>query len=146
MDKDESQSLSDQEKEESHRRRWINRGFDPDVTIHEFFGCFSLDDAKASLFGSTYSRPIPVYLTNEDENTRIPLVITKAEAHYVTTPCGVGREEHPDWYFEGWVPPSGFDPAPQLTWVRIFVCTRGNGIFEDDDMFEWQHILNKSSS
>ena len=114
------------------------RGFDPELPIHEFFGCFTVKQAKKSLFASTRSAPIPVYLTDDqDESARIPVVLDMARPLY--HPLLKGDEEWPDWYFEGWVPP-GYVFTPVLRRIRIAVSTLDGPEFVDDDMFHWQEI------
>lgn len=112
------------------------RGFDPDVEEFEIFEFFTLEEAKNSLFSSTTWNPIPVYVKYEsDSNDRIAVVIDTARSVYGADPM-----EYPDWYFEGWVLPSGFVPGMRFKRVRMFVFTLGENEFVDGDYLHWQWI------
>lgn len=121
------------------RQEWLDRGFDPNREITEYFGCFTLEEAQRSLFESTRSLPIPVYLTDDrDGEVRIPVVIDTARCNY---PEPAEREEYPDWYFEGWQVPSGYSTTGtvEIRRIRIYVLTLTRE-FTDNDMFEWQYV------
>jgi hypothetical protein len=142
MNSDDRPTPSREELDARSRQRWIERGFNPDLPIHEFFGCFSLKDAQRSLFDTTYSNPVAVTLTDDREGAvQISVVIYLATPSYAPNDeTGIGYEDHPDWYFEGWVMNAGIQPEPVQRRVRILVCTMGTGEFTSDDMFEWQEI------
>lgn len=111
-----------------------DRGFEPGEPVHEYERCFTREEAAQSLFASTYSAPVPVFLSADDAATRIPVILTRAEPRYCpyrvvpgSTPAGC--YEQPDWYFEGWVLKSGFDPSNTITRVRIYVDNGFEGTF-----------------
>lgn len=142
MDLPQQPTAPDDARDARWRQGWIDKGFDPDLPIHEYFGCFSIEAARESLFSTTYSKPKPVYLTNEDVSVNLPLVIYLATPMYVPSESGISYDDHPDWYFEAWVMNPGIAPEPAHTQRRIRICvfTLGNGEFSEDDMFEWQEI------
>lgn len=115
----------------------IARGFNPDVESFTYYGCFTFDEAKRSLFESTRSAPIPVIVrTDREGHVRIPVVIDLMQASYIST----GEEDYPDWIFEGWVIPNFYLPLPKIRRVRIHVATLGQNEFSDDDFFTWQWV------
>jgi len=107
---------------EARLRRY---GFESGEPVHEFYLCFTVADALASMTESSYSNPIPVRLTSDEHDVNIPVIVTRADVRYQPfvdrldeTPPGC--HERPDWYFEGWVLKSGFDPFDHITRVRVF--------------------------
>jgi hypothetical protein len=101
------------------------RGFEPGEPLHEFYDCFYVKDALASMTESTYSTPIPARLRSEDDDVDIPVIVTRADVQYQPFASGAGEtptgcHRRPDWYFEGWVMRSGFDPFEHITRVRVF--------------------------
>lgn len=120
------------------------KGFDPSRPATEFFGCFTKQAAMESLFGSTRSTPIPVFLTDDEAGVRIPVVIDLARPLYDPRLIGYDQE-HPDWYFEGWVVPSGFVPGATIQRIRIMVSTLEDE-FNEGDFFQWQYILDNEPS
>lgn len=116
------------------------KGFDPSRGTNLLFGCFTKAEAQNSLFGSTQSTPVPVVLADDEEGVSIPLVIDLARPLYDPRIIGKGQE-HPDWYFEGWIVPSGFVPNTTIKRIRVVVSTLGSE-FSDDDIFNWQYILD----
>ncbi len=118
--------------------RLRGQGFEAGQPVNEFYDCFTLADAQRSLFESTYDTPIPVYLADERDMVRLPVVITKAERRHSPSDTGAGCFKYPDWLFEGWIIPSGYDPVPSIQRVRIFV-----GQLHKDELsqeFLWQRI------
>lgn len=126
----------------------VEEGFDPDEPINEYWECFTLEEAQRSLFESTYAEPIPVHLTNEGHGVRLPVVISRAEPRYPradTASGDVGSELLPDWYFEGWIPPSGFDEHPKV--VRVRILARTSTVWQSralDFTFSWQVIRHET--
>jgi len=131
--------------DEHYRQLQELRGFDSSRPTTEFFDCFSKAEAENSLFNSTRSNPIPVFLTDDrDGEVKIPVVISLARPIY--EPRSIGpHEEYPDWYFEGWIMPSGFVPGIAIQRIRIVVVTMG-AEFDKGDMFHWQYILDHEPS
>lgn len=121
------------------RRLTRLRGFDPDVVESETFDFFTLAEARHSLFYSTRSNPIPVFLNRGSEyDEKIAVVIDMIRSNY--EPDLIGHEDYPDWYFEGWVPPSGFAPSTTCRRIRMSVSTLGEREFVDGDYLHWQWI------
>lgn len=117
----------------------ITRGFDPKLETRVFFGCFSLKEAKRSLFNSTRYEHVTVYLTSEEDQVRLPVVIDLAQPRFIDS---VDDGEMPDWYFEGWILEPG---KPGVERVRIYVCTTNyDKKISDDDIFLWQMIPNRT--
>jgi hypothetical protein len=103
----------------------------PGETVHEWAVTFTLEDAKASLFESTYSRLKPIYLESSDGVERLPVVLDLAQPMFVPaavtdsdTPAGC--YEQPEWCFRGWVVPSGYSPSDRPARVWIWVAAGFN--------------------
>lgn len=119
-----------------------NRGFEPGEPVHEFEACFTVEEAQASLFASTYSSPMPVFLTGEDGTVRVPVVLDQAHPRYAPFRRGegatpVGCYELPDWIFEGWIVPSGYDATTSFVRVRLWVAS------DFDSQYLWQ-VMSES--
>jgi hypothetical protein len=137
------ESLMSSHAEDDGSARLAQMGFQPGEAIHDWVidePDKLLDRIQESLFTSTYSRIVPIHLTNADKSTRIPVVVVKAEARYdafgfVLGSTPVGDWEVPGWYLEGWVVKSGFDIFEDIVRVRI--------VWDDplvNDSLMWQAI------
>lgn len=132
------------EVDESYADRLRGRGFEPGESIYEFANCFTLEELQKSLFASTYGEVFPVHLRNTDLDLDLPIVAAKVEARYNpslyrTEDSPTGCYRHPDWYVEGWVIKSGFDPFDEVVRVRIYInADIKTGAL--DDTFLWQVI------
>ena len=123
----------------TYDEQMIARGFDPNLETRESFGCFSLKEAKRSLFGSTRYEHFPVYLTSEGDQVRLPVIIDLARPVFIDS---IEDGEMPDWYFEGWILEPG---KPGVERVRIYVSTMNyDKKISDDDIFLWQIIPNRT--
>lgn len=133
-------TTEDDEREARSRRSWELRGFVPDAPRHEFFGCFTFEEAQHSLFQSTRTNPVPVYLTDDrDEDIRIPVVLDLARPLY-SSELIPRDDEAPDWYFEGWEVPSGWQDV-SIRRIRIHVAAMKPHEFDSNDIFTWQEII-----
>ena len=115
--------------------------FDPDEPEIESFGCFTLAEARKSIFGSTRYHPVPVHVSNYHNapDTMIPVALDLARPIFAHDQ--IGDSDHPDWYFEGVVLTYGRE-APWR--VRIYVMTRDTPEFDMDDIFTWQKIRGQA--
>lgn len=129
------------DEQEAHRCQLLRlRGFDPNVEEFETFNFFTLEEAKNSVFGSTRSNPVPVAIgPGSDGGSKIIVVIDTIKPNY--NPDLIGpSEDYPDWYFEGWVMPSGFTPNTKFKRIRMWVSTLGEHEFVEGDFLHWQWI------
>ena len=136
-DKNDGTARSDHDA--SFQRSLRNKGFEPGEPVHEYSSCFTAEQAQASLFASTYSTPIPVFLTGEDDGVRRPVVLDHARPVYAPYGSEAGTTspgcfEAPDWMFTGWIMPSGYSSTTAIIRVRIWVDS------DFDAMFLWQVI------
>jgi len=133
--------VSASDEQEAHRSQVLRlRGFDPNVEEFEAFNFFTLEEAKSSVFGSTRSNPVPVTIgPGSDGGGKIAVVIDMVKPSY--NPDLIGpSEDYPDWYFEGWVMPSGFTPNTKFKRIRMWVSTLGENEFIEGDFLHWQWI------
>ena len=127
-------------------------GFEPGEPVHEYTYCFSKEQLQEALFSSTYSTPVPVYLTQDGRRdspseliAKIPIVVTCVAPRFMligdaTDATSVGGYDGPQWYVEGWVPKSGYDPVDSpVRRIRVRVC-------DDFALFYWQVIPDRPLS
>lgn len=102
------------------------RGFVAGESVHEFTIGFSKEELQQSLFESTYSNPIAIRVELEDCDIHLEVVVTIAKQVYteytnLVTDGPLGCFEEPEWYLEGWVRKSGFDPYSEVIRVRAYL-------------------------
>jgi hypothetical protein len=83
-------------------------GFESGEMVLTYGPSFTLEEARESLFSSTYSRPRTITLAAADGSHRLPVVLTKAESVFVPYQHGpaeraLGCWEYPEWRFEGFI-------------------------------------------
>ncbi|WP_416442583.1 hypothetical protein AB3K78_09165 [Leucobacter sp. HNU] len=134
--------LSEREEAERRSAEMREMGFEPGEPVRSEWYGLTKEQVMESLFSSSYSNPVPVFIECSVTEARRSIVITSAKAFYDNydkpnqmgaTPPGCWEEPH--WYLEGWLPASGYDPEGQ-TIRRVRIHTKGL----DFDDFYWQLI------
>ncbi|ARP71752.1 hypothetical protein LK07_20575 [Streptomyces pluripotens] len=105
-------------------------GFEAGETIFIFTPGFSLEDLKNAQFGNTYADPLPIRIGLSASIT-FDVVVQTTTSVFVgvdhdggDTPLGCFK--HPDWYVEGWLMKSGFDPYEEARRVRLYLRAAGD--------------------
>lgn len=104
------------------------RGFEPGESVHRFRPEFELGDLQESLFGSTYSLPRHLEMNIGGGVGMLRVVVDCVKQFYLPHAHCVddkplGCYDYPEWYIEGWLLKSGFDPYGEVVRVRMFVQT-----------------------
>lgn len=107
------------------------QGFESGEPIYTFSPDFTVEDIKASLFDSRYTNPKPL-VVGLAEDVHLQVVASLVKPVYgalVTLPGSkpLGCYEAPDWYVEGWLLKSGFDPYPEIVRVRMYLTVPSDG-------------------
>lgn len=107
-------------------------GFEPGEAVHEFAISFTKEELERSLFGSTYSNPSVIQVNLDDYDVHLAVVVTMAKQVYtehtqLLTDAPLGCFERPEWYLEGWLLKSGFDPYPEVVRVRAYLQVSSDG-------------------
>lgn len=96
--------------------RFMREGFTPGQSvIYMFNPDASVNDLKEAQYGST--RSTRKCLDFELGGSTISVTVETVTARYIEDD---NEADHPDWYFEGAVVESGFDPIPAGSRVRVY--------------------------
>lgn len=101
------------------------RGFVAGESVHEFRIGFTKEELHQSLFESTYSNPSFIRVELEPY-TNLDVIVTMAKQVYTeythhVSDSPLGCFDEPEWYLEGWVRKSGFDPYSEVVRVRAYL-------------------------
>src|SRR5580765_5316642 len=105
------------------------KGFEPGEPVYvDDAELFYREDLMRSLC-STYDEMTTVAVGTGDGRTLVKVVVGKVEARYQPVQEMIwdkpaGCHKYPDWYFEGWVPRSGFDPFREITRIRGYIISK----------------------
>lgn len=121
--------------QEAVSERFKSLGFEAGEALHEFDPKFTMEDLQKSLFGSTYSRPHTLPVDLEDCDVHLQVVVTMAkqiytENTYLRTDSPLGCFDKPEWYIEGWLVKSGFDPYGEVVRVRALIEVSSDGSWD----------------
>ncbi len=114
--------MSDQTSYQQERAKVRGQCFVSGVIVDQFDADCTKGDVARSLFVSTYTQPSPITVRPHRADTLIAVVLTAAEARFVTDGMVIHSEE-PDWYLEGWIAESVSALYPAAALVRIYLET-----------------------
>lgn len=110
-------------------------GFEAGESVFSFIPCFTLEDVREAQFRNTYDEPKPVRIGLSDSivfNVVVQLVKSVfVGVKYSNTDNPLGCYKYPDWYIEGWLLKSGFDPYDEIVRIRMYVRVNSGGEFEN---------------
>jgi hypothetical protein len=105
--------------------------FDVSRKIFQAEKRFEIEDVIASLTQSTYNHPKYIELELVDIDVIFRIVITTLKSvflnHDEDEAKPFGCWEYPEWYAEGWILKSGFDPYGKAVRVRMYIEQPGGG-------------------
>jgi hypothetical protein len=109
------------------------RGFEAGEPVLSFDPSFTLDDLKEAHYGSTYADPKPLRIEFTTDIV-VQMVVGMSRAVYIafeefSDASYFGSYKRPDWYVEGWLARSGFDPYSEIVRVRLYLRTEPSGKF-----------------
>jgi hypothetical protein len=106
---------------------FVREGFIPGQPVIYMFNphALSVNDLKEAQYGST--RSTRKCLDFELGDSTISVTVETVTARYVED----DECDHPDWYFEGEVVESGFNPIPTESRVRVYFVSLHGPDLED---------------
>ncbi|MCX5063777.1 MULTISPECIES: hypothetical protein [unclassified Streptomyces] len=128
--------MSEENDEHQLRRQaeYRSYGLKPGTIAYHFQPEFGLLSLKEALFESPYGNPktLEIPLTEEP----IHVVVTMASPQYLRCDNsddgsrGIAYYDRPNWYFEGWIVGSGYNPGGTLVRVRVSLACDDTGRFD----------------
>ena len=111
-------------------------GFEAGEPVLYFIPKFTLTDLQEAHYGSTYHEPMPLTIEFADDFVlRVVVQMTRAVYRPIDDEIESlnphGCYKHPEWYGEGWLLKSGFDPYAEVVRVRFRLSTTLDGKFEE---------------
>ena len=118
--------------------------FEPGQKVYTFYPEFELTDIKAAIFEGTYRDPKPLTIRMQHSGiVELQVIVKLVEQLYQPFLEAPGQApftcyNEPDWYLEGWVQQSGFNPFEGPLHVRLYVLANGRKL---DDIGYFQRIV-----
>ena len=121
-------------------------GFEAGESIHQFTPRFSKQELRAALFDSTYNGPIALAIET-DGSVHLKVIVALVKTVYIPNVVALndsplGCWQLPDFYLEGWLLKSGFDPYNEVVQVRAILRTQDS----DDGSFDVGYIQRVPAS
>ena len=126
--------MSVNENEIGRQAEYRSFGLKPGTIAYRFQPEFGLRSLKEALFESPYGNPKTLEIPLMDES--IHVVVTMASPQYLRCDNsddgsrGIAYYDTPNWYFEGWIVGSGYNPGCKLVRVRVSLACDDAGCFE----------------
>jgi hypothetical protein len=120
--------MSDAVEEEAQKMHGYlkGRGFEAGESVIRFVPEFDVAQLRDAHYGSTYNEPKPLRIElAKDLVLQVVVEMSRAVYGSVTsefqTQNPFGCYRFPDWYVEGWLLKSGFDPYDEVVHVRLYL-------------------------
>lgn len=107
--------------------------------VYEFKPEFTAADLRRFM-DTTYDEPLILPADIDDDAGRVQIVAAQVRAvftHFQGPDYPTGCYKYPDWEIIGWLPKSGFDPYPEVIWVRLVVIVDPSGPELTNCLLHW---------